>query len=116
VRAIRVTPEQLDAVRCVIVRADVVHIPELAARARVSPRIARAAVRELVLKGYPIITLNDGYRLAESASELRVEAASLRHRATEIMARAVRLDRTAAAMDGHYQQELIPLIVNREAA
>lgn len=101
-RAIYVTPEQLDAVHCVIVREDVVHIPELAILACVSPRIARAAVRELVLNGYPIITLNDGYRLAKSADELRAEAASLRHRAEEISHRARALDRCANKIEGNF--------------
>jgi hypothetical protein len=88
-----VTPEQLLAVREVIRHAAFsVHIPNLAYLARVSPRIARAAVRDLVLLGEPIVTLNNGYRLADSPLELRQEAASLRHRAAEILARAAALD------------------------
>ncbi len=92
-----ITPEELDAVRAVLKAAGkegtAVHRGELAVYARVPERIAREAVRRLVMEGEPVVSLNDGYRYTDDRDTLDAEIRSLKHRAAEILARANALER-----------------------
>lgn len=92
-----VTADELDAVRRVLKAAGregaAVHRAELAVFARVPERIAREAVRRLVMDGEPIVTLTDGYRFSNDPAVLGAEVRSLKHRAAEILKRATALER-----------------------
>ena len=92
-----VTLEEIDAVRVVLKAAGregaAIHRNDLAIYARVPDRIAREAVRRLVLEGEPVISLNAGYRYTDDREELGAEVRSLKHRASEILARANALER-----------------------
>lgn len=65
---------------------------ELARFCEMKERAVRKAVQTLVLRGHPVITLNDGYRISRNRKEILAEMRSLRHRAREINKRADALE------------------------
>lgn len=57
-------------------------------------RVVRECVRQLVLAGHPVVSLNDGgYHLATSAEEIRAEASIFRSREARERERAAALER-----------------------
>ena len=83
------TEEEIARIFSILVGAQApIERTDLARAAGLKERTARKAVTELVLRGEPVITLNDGYRLTNDPSLIRAEVRSLRHRAGEILRRA----------------------------
>jgi biotin operon repressor len=82
----------------------------LASEAGMSRRRFQLAVTDLVLDGRPILSGPLGYRLTDNPAELDDAAERLRHRATEILARASALRATAARLrDGVGRVQALPL-------
>jgi len=104
------TPDQSRVMTILVVEAGrSISARELSARTEIPDRRMRLTIRELVMRGEPIVSMagpGGGFRFADSAAELQADRARKRREALSLLYRLSRQDRTMVMAELAGQERL----------